>query len=106
MQGTDIALDIYSAFGCAPGFSPDTTRLASELRKREIAKLFVVGLATDYCVRATALDARKAGFEVTVVRDGVRAVGGDEATRKVESALKEVGVNVVGVEDDVVKEWL
>ena len=39
-----------------------------------ITQLFIVGLATDYCVKATALDAVKAGFNTTVIRDAVTAV--------------------------------
>lgn len=44
------------------------------LKKRHIVHLFVGGLATDYCVNATVLDALKDGFRVTVIEDGVRAV--------------------------------
>ncbi|KAL5514029.1 hypothetical protein ACEPAG_2790 [Sanghuangporus baumii] len=102
-KGTDISIDVYSAFGCAPGFSPDTTQLASELRKRGITKLFVVGLATDYCARATALDARKAGFDVTVIREAVRAVGGEKATQRVEAEWREAGIKIVGMQDVTVE---
>jgi len=71
-KGTDPAVDSYSGF-----FDNDhrrATGLAAWLRGRGIARLTVVGLATDYCVRATVLDALALGFEVTVVVDGCRAV--------------------------------
>jgi nicotinamidase/pyrazinamidase len=55
-------------------FSPfPATGLADELKRRDIRRVFVCGLATDYCIKATALDARANGFDVTVVLDGVAA---------------------------------
>ena len=56
----------YSAF--------QDTRLGDLLRDRGVDRLFVAGLATDYCVKNTVLDARRQGFEVTVVEDAVRGV--------------------------------
>jgi nicotinamidase/pyrazinamidase len=50
------------------------TGLADELRRASIGRIFIGGLATDYCVRATAADARAAGFQVVVLTDAVRAV--------------------------------
>lgn len=50
------------------------TELGGMLRSRGITALVIVGLATDYCVRETALDGLREGFSVTVLRDGVRAV--------------------------------
>jgi nicotinamidase/pyrazinamidase len=57
-KGTDPATEGYSGF--------DGTDLAALLRERGIDRVTVAGLATDYCVRATALDALQAGFAVTV----------------------------------------
>ena len=59
-------VDAYSAF--------DGTGLADELRARGVDRLVVGGLATDYCVRASVLDALREGFAVTVLADGVRGV--------------------------------
>ncbi len=82
--------------------------LASHLLSLGVKKLFVVGLATDYCVRASALDAMLAGgFEaVYIIREGVRAVGGDEATRKCLEEFKHAGVQFVSMEDEVVRRML
>ncbi|KAI5118275.1 hypothetical protein M0805_006017 [Coniferiporia weirii] len=107
-KGTDRAVDAYSAFASTPGpgVPAGSTRLAAALRAHGVATIFVVGLATDYCVRASALDARSAGFAVRVIREGVRAVGGEDATRSVEREWTEVGVEVVSVDDECVKRWL
>ena len=58
--------DAYSGF--------DGTTLADQLRGAGVARLVVCGLATDYCVRATALDALKAGFKVEVRSEAIRGV--------------------------------
>jgi nicotinamidase/pyrazinamidase len=50
------------------------TDLARQLESRGIRRVFVCGLATDYCVKATALDARRAGLEVVVLTDAIRGV--------------------------------
>lgn len=50
------------------------TGLAEWLREKGVERVVVLGLATDYCVKATALDAVREGFEVVVLREGVRAV--------------------------------
>ncbi len=65
-KATTRKAEAYSGF--------DGTALAGDLRARGIARVFVCGLATDYCVKATALDARREGFGVVVVEDAVRAV--------------------------------
>jgi nicotinamidase/pyrazinamidase len=65
-KGTDAATEGYSAF--------DATGLGDELRERDIDTLLVTGLATDYCVKHTALDALAEGFSVSVDLDAVRGV--------------------------------
>jgi nicotinamidase/pyrazinamidase len=65
-KGTDLATDGYSGFA--------GTDLADRLWARGASRVFIAGLATDYCVRATALEAIGNGFETVVVTDAVRAV--------------------------------
>jgi nicotinamidase/pyrazinamidase len=79
-KGTDRLTDGYSGFAA--------TSLESDLREHGVRRVFVCGLATDYCVKATALDAKAAGFDVVVIEDAAAAVNvqpGDE-----ERALQEV----------------
>jgi len=72
----------------SPGYSAfENTGLADLLRERGVDRLYVGGLATDYCVRATVLDALTEGFAVTVVEDAIRGVDvneGDSARALVE----------------------
>lgn len=60
-----------------PGYSAfDATNISLEayLKEQKVGSLYVVGLATDYCVRASALDARKLGIDTYVVTDAIAAV--------------------------------
>ena len=65
-KATEAARDAYSGF--------QDTGLERQLRARGVRRIFVAGLATDYCVLATVRDARAAGFEAVVLADAVRAV--------------------------------
>jgi nicotinamidase/pyrazinamidase len=67
-KGDDREVEEYS------GFPTKRLDLAEFLRLRKVERVFIAGLATDYCVRRTALDARAAGFAVFVVEDAVRGV--------------------------------
>ncbi|GMU22732.1 MAG: nicotinamidase [Phycisphaerae bacterium] len=71
-KGTDPAIDSYSGF--FDNGRRKATGLGEYLREKQIRELFIVGLATDYCVKATALDARQLGFEVSLVLEGIRGV--------------------------------
>jgi len=65
-------VDSYSAFMEADGKTP--TGLAGYLRERKLSRCYFVGLATDFCVAWSALDARKAGFEAAVIEDACRGI--------------------------------
>jgi nicotinamidase/pyrazinamidase len=79
-KGQDPGTEGYSGF--------EGTELAKLLRDRDIDRVTVVGLATDYCVKNTALDALREGLEVTVDSDAVRGVDVNEGDS--ERALEEV----------------
>lgn len=71
-KGTDPEIDSYSGF--FDNAHRKATGLEHELRSRGVTGIYVVGLATDYCVRFTALDAIELGFRVAVIRDACRGV--------------------------------
>jgi nicotinamidase/pyrazinamidase len=71
-KGMDPAIDSYSGFFDNNKQKP--TGLAEWLRSRWIEQVYILGLATDYCVKYTALDARGLGFDVKLIEDGCRAV--------------------------------
>ncbi len=77
-KATEPDAEAYSAF--------DGTGLAEQLKERGVARVFVAGLATDYCVKNTALDAAEAGFETFLVEDGAMGI----ADSTVEAALAEM----------------
>jgi nicotinamidase/pyrazinamidase len=80
-KATDPAVEAYSGFS--------GTSLLTLLRDLDVRRLFVGGLATDYCVHATVLDARAHGFDVVVLADAIRGVNahpGDE-TRAIREML-------------------
>ena len=89
-KGHHAGIDSYSAFLEAD--RKTATGLAGYLRERGFAKLHLCGLATDFCVAWTALDARAAGFEVTVVEDACRAIDLDGSFARAWSDMTAAGV--------------
>ncbi len=84
-KGMDPEQDAYSGFQAR---TPEGLGFAAALGARGVRRLFVGGLATDYCVKATVLDALKEGFEVVLLEDAVRAV--DVTPGDGERALQEM----------------
>ena len=70
-KGNDAAKPGYSAFD---GHTSDGEALLHDLRDRHVTRLYVGGIATDYCVKATALDAAQAGLDVRVLRDSITGI--------------------------------
>ncbi len=85
-KGTDPGIDSYSAF--FDNGHRRATGLEDYLRKRGVDRIYVLGLATDYCVKYTALDARRLGFETWVVEDGCRGV--ELTPGDVDASIKEM----------------
>ena len=90
-KGFHAGVDSYSGFLEADRST--TTGLAGYLKERGLRELFVCGLATDFCVAWTALDARATGFEVTVIEDACRAIDLDRSLARAWADLRAAGVN-------------
>ena len=72
----------------------ESTDLAERLRRLDVNRVLVTGIATEYCVRATALDALGAGYETVVVSDLVRSVD-PQQTQQVLEELRKAGAKTV-----------
>ena len=93
-KGFHQDVDSYSAFEEADHRT--STGLAAYLKARGIRTVYVVGLATDFCVAWTATDARKAGFETFVVEDATRAIDLNGSLAAAMASMKKAGVKVIG----------
>ena len=89
-KGFHQDIDSYSAFTEADGKT--TTGLAAYLRARQLERVFVAGLATDFCVAWSALDARKAGFETYIIEDACRAIDTEGSLANAWSNMDKAGV--------------
>jgi nicotinamidase/pyrazinamidase len=89
-KGHHRDIDSYSAFLEAD--RKTATGLAGYLRERGLKKLFLAGLATDFCVLWSSLDARAAGFEVSVIEDACRAIDLQGSLARAWSDMAQAGV--------------
>jgi nicotinamidase/pyrazinamidase len=89
-KGFRSDIDSYSGFVEADRRTP--TGLAGYLKERGFRSLLVCGLATDFCVAWTALDARAAGFEVAVIEEACRAIDLDGSAAKAWERMSAAGV--------------
>src|SRR5262245_48444447 len=89
-KGFRPAIDSYSAFYENDRTTP--TGLGGYLKERGLRKLVLVGLATDFCVAYSALDAARLGFEVAVVLDACRAIDLDGSLKRAEEEMRAAGV--------------
>lgn len=91
-KGMDRETDSYSAF--FDNHHLYETGLDSWLKRHEINNLFIAGLATDYCVKFSVLDALQLGYSVSVLVNGIRAVGAETGKKALED-MEKAGARLV-----------
>ncbi|MCH8002850.1 MAG: bifunctional nicotinamidase/pyrazinamidase, partial [Proteobacteria bacterium] len=89
-KGTRAEIDSYSAF--YENDHTTATGLAGYLRERGVTRVFICGLAADYCVHFSALDAARAGFEAVVIEDACRGIDLEGSLAAANQAMAEAGV--------------
>ncbi len=89
-KGYNRAIDSYSGFQEAD--RETLTGLAGYLNERDVGRLFIVGLATDFCVAWTALDGVAGGFDVLVIEDATRAIDSNGSLAQAWADMEEAGV--------------
>lgn len=85
-KGTATGHEAYSTF--------QATGLSEELHKRGVSRVYIAGLATDYCVKSTALDALREGFGVTLIIDACRGIA-ESSTHSAIEAMEEAGAVIL-----------
>lgn len=93
-KGQNPEIDSYSGF--YDNDHKTSTGLAEHLKKKKINKVYIVGLATDYCVKFTALDSISEGFTTYLIKDAVKGVNvkkGDE--KQAFEEMRNAGVNII-----------
>lgn len=101
-KGTDPKIDSYSGFFDNGG--RQSTGLSDFLHQQKVNEVTVIGLATDYCVKFTALDARKVGLKTNVVKEGCRGIEvnpGDE--QRAYAEMQNEGVTLLAI-DQIINE--
>jgi len=111
-KGKHSRVEMYSAFADAFGNRDPAVvaqsvnlNIAELLRAQKVTDVFVVGLAGDYCVKYTAVDAVKAGFRSWLIEEGTKCVtpaGWDQ----VKAELQTAGVSIIHADDPVIKKLL
>ncbi|KAL8942819.1 MAG: hypothetical protein Q9216_001434 [Gyalolechia sp. 2 TL-2023] len=106
-KSRDKRVEMFSSFADAFGNKSAQAAsfdLAAFLKEKGIQRVFVVGLAGDYCIRFTATDAKKEGFEVFVIEEGVRSIvdQGEKGWEAVKREMKELGIEVIKRDSDEV----
>jgi nicotinamidase/pyrazinamidase len=93
-KGTDPEIDSYS--GLYDNGHRRSTGLGEFLREQGVTDVYMLGIATDYCVKFSALDARRLGFEAWLIEDGCRGVNlsPDDSARAIDE-MKAAGVRVI-----------
>ena len=92
-KGTDRAIDSYSAFYENDRVTP--TGLAGYLRERRVDRVFLAGLAFDFCVRYTAEDARREDFAVSIITDACRGIDVEGSVAATRMRLRDLDIPCV-----------
>ena len=96
-KGTNPMIDSYSGF--YDNEHLQSTHLNRYLRKMEVTDVYVAGLATDYCVKYTVLDALDLGFDTHIVHDACRGVNlGANDSRDAIEVMREAGATIISAE--------
>lgn len=109
-KGMDSRVEMYSAFAdsfgnLTAGYGGVSHDLASIFKEKGVTDVYVVGVAGDYCVKFTALDAAKAGFAVYVIDEGTKCVD-PNSWEAVKEEFKQYSVKVVNLDSAEVKRVL
>jgi nicotinamidase/pyrazinamidase len=92
-KGYDPEIDSYSAFFENDRTTP--TGLAGYLAERALTRIFLAGLAYDYCVGYSALDARRLGLQAYVFRDACRAIDLNGSVAAIEAEMAKAGIHII-----------
>ena len=92
-KGYRPQIDSYSAFFENDRVTP--TGLAGYLEERNLSRVFLAGLAYDYCVGYSALDARRLGLQAVVIRDACRAIDLEGSVARIEAEFDQAGVMLI-----------
>jgi nicotinamidase/pyrazinamidase len=90
-KGIDVEIDSYSGF--FDNGHQRSTGLAEYLKEKKVNEVYILGLATDYCVKATALDAVALGFKTHLVEDACRGVNETDSKNAIEE-MRKAGVHI------------
>ena len=97
-KGVNPDIDSYSGF--FDNGHRQSTGLGNYLKEKGVTEVYIVGLATDYCVKYTALDAHELGFKTTVIKDACRGVeiNQGDVERTLEE-MRQIGISVINSEE-------
>ncbi len=96
-KGFHANIDSYSTFYEADRTTP--TGLVGYLRERDIRRVYLMGLATDFCVAWSAVDAARHGFETHVIADACRAIDADGSLARAHADMADAGVKLISCAD-------
>ncbi|KAJ5834627.1 hypothetical protein N7447_000653 [Penicillium robsamsonii] len=109
-KGMSPGVEMYSVFAdafgnCDHGTNAPSVSLdvAATLKAQDVTDVFVVGLAGDYCVKATAIDAVKTGFKSWVIQEATKCVE-PTSWNDVQDELKIAGVSIISMNDPIIEE--